>query len=203
VLGHYVSAAAVLCLLALVPGPDVAVVTRSAVRQGRRAGFEAAAGVVGGLAVWALLAVAGLAALLAASATAYNVVRLAGAGYLLALGITQLWRSRAGNSERDADSHSDRSAWKAGALTNLLNPKVAVIYTSLLPSLVPRTGATTGWLGLLALTHITLSLLILLAYASAAGAFRRARSGPRGRSTLQRVTGVTLIGLGIRVAAQR
>lgn len=202
-LGHYVSAAAVLCLLALVPGPDVAVVTRCAVRGGRRAGFAAAAGVVVGLAIWAVLAVAGLAAVLAASATAYTVVRLAGAGYLLALGITQLWRARAVNSQRETEWRSDRSAWKAGALTNLLNPKVAVIYTSLLPSLVPRTGATTGWLGLLALTHITLSLLILLVYAAAAGAFRRALSGPGGRSTLQRITGVTLIGLGIRVAAQR
>jgi threonine/homoserine/homoserine lactone efflux protein len=123
---------------------DHHVVICAAGRQGRRAGFEPAAGVVGGLAVWALLAVAGLAALLAASATAYNVVRLAGAGYLLALGITQLWRSRAGNRERDADSHRDRSTWKAGALTNLLNPKVAVIYTSLLPSLVPRTGRLLG-----------------------------------------------------------
>jgi threonine/homoserine/homoserine lactone efflux protein len=203
VLGHYVSAAAVLCLLALVPGPDVAVVTRSTVQQGRRAGFEAAAGVISGLAVWALFAVAGLAALLAASATAYNVVRLAGAGYLVVLGLTQLWRSRAGYSERPADSASDRSAWKSGLLTNLLNPKVAVIYTSLLPSLVPRGGATTAWLGVLALTHITVSFLLLITYAWAAGAFRTALSGRRGRSILERITGLTLIGLGVRVAVRR
>jgi threonine/homoserine/homoserine lactone efflux protein len=203
VLGHYVSAAVLLGLLALVPGPDVAVVTRYAVQRGRREGFEAAAGVIGGLAVWALLAVAGLAALLAASATAYDVVRLAGAGYLIALGLTQLWRSRAGRSERLACSPSDRSAWKAGLLTNLLNPKVAVIYTSLLPSLVPSGGSTAGWLGLLALTHITVSFLVLVTYACAAGAFRKALSGQRGRSILERITGVTLIGLGVRVAVQR
>jgi threonine/homoserine/homoserine lactone efflux protein len=202
VLGHYVSATAVLCLLALVPGPDVAVVMRCAVRGGRRAGFAAAVGVVVGLAVWALLAVVGLAALLAASATAYDVVRLAGAGYLLTLGVTHLWRARPGSSEHEADWRG-RSAWKAGVLTNLLNPKVGVIYTSLLPSLVPRAGSTTGWLGLLAVTHITLSLLFLLIYASAAGIFRKALSRPRGRSILQRITGVTLIGLGIRVAAER
>ena len=202
-LGHYISAAAILCLLALVPGPDVAVVTRFAVQQGRKAGFEAAAGVAAGLGVWALLTVAGLAALLAASATAYNVVRLAGAAYLIALGLAQLWRSRAGGVEHAAAPPNGRTAWKTGALTNLLNPKVAVIYTSLLPSLVPHGDATTAWLGLLAVTHITLSLLILVGYASAAGAFRHALSGARGRSILQRVTGFTLIGLGVRVAIER
>jgi threonine/homoserine/homoserine lactone efflux protein len=156
-----------------------------------------------GLAVWALLAVAGLAALLAASATAYDVVRFAGAAYLIALGLSQLWRSRAGDSESRPDASPDRSAWKAGLLTNLLNPKVAVIYTSLLPSLVPRGGSPTAWLGALALTHITESLLILIAYAATAGAFRTALSGDRGRWVLERIAGVTLIGVGLRLAIER
>lgn len=202
-LSHYASSTAVLLLLALVPGPDVAVVMRSAVQHGRGAGFQAAVGVAGGLAVWALLAVAGLAALLAASATAYDVVRVAGAAYLIALGLKQLWRSRDGGTSRTPEVSLQRSAWKAGALTNLLNPKVAVIYTSLLPSLVPRSGSPTAWLGALALTHIALSLLILIAYATAAGASRRALSGRRGRAVLDRLAGMTLIGLGVRIAIER
>lgn len=201
--GHYASSTAVLLVLALVPGPDVAVVMRSAVQHGRTAGFQAAAGVTGGLAVWALLAVAGLAALLAASATAYDVVRVAGAAYLIVLGLRQLWGSRAEPSPPTPEVSLHRSPWKAGALTNLLNPKVAVIYTSLLPSLVPRGGEPTVWLGTLALTHIALSLLILIAYAAAAGAFRKALSGRRGRAILDRISGMTLIGLGLRIAIER
>jgi hypothetical protein len=71
------------------------------------------------------------------------VVRFAGAGYLIALGVTHLWRTRPGSLEREVDGRSDRCVWRAGALTNLLNPKVAFIYTSLPPSLVSRTGAST------------------------------------------------------------
>lgn len=79
------------------------------------------------MAAWALLAVAGLGALLSASATAYDVVRVAGAAYLIVLGLRQLWRSRDKGSSRTLEVSLQRSAWKAGPLTNLLDPKVAVI----------------------------------------------------------------------------
>src|SRR5579872_3884369 len=94
VLAAYAAAVGVLALLTIVPGPDVAVVTRFALTSGRRGGIEAALGVVIGLLIWGTLTVLGLAAVLAASSTAYTIVKVAGATYLVWLGLRALWRSR-------------------------------------------------------------------------------------------------------------
>ncbi|MFE8030612.1 LysE family transporter, partial [Streptomyces sp. NPDC057409] len=87
------AATGVLALLTMVPGPDMAIVTRRAVAVGRRDGLLTVGGVASGLLVWGVLAVAGLAAVLAASAAAYTVVKLVGAAYLVVLGARALWRS--------------------------------------------------------------------------------------------------------------
>jgi threonine/homoserine/homoserine lactone efflux protein len=96
-----------------------------------------------------------------------------------------------------------RSAWRAGLLTNLLNPKVAVIYTALLPSLLPRHGASTLWLAGLAITHIVLSFIALAVYSLLFSRFRGPLSRPAVRVRVARMTGLVLVGLGIRVAVAR
>ncbi len=192
-----------LALLTVLPGPDVAVVTRLALSQGRAEAFRGSLGIVVGLLVWGLLTVAGLAALLAASTTAYTVVKYVGAGYLIVLGLQAIWQSRS----TDASPHGVTSQADAGRgfrvsfVSNLLNPKIAVFYTGLLPSLVPD-GAPHGvtLIGLV-LVHCLLSLTWLVLYAAlllrASGFLQR----PRIRQALEHVTGVALIGLGVRVAA--
>jgi threonine/homoserine/homoserine lactone efflux protein len=197
VLVSYLAAAAVLALLAVVPGPDVAVVSRAALARGRAAGIQAAAGVVSGLLVWGLLTVAGLAAVLAASPEAYTVVKLAGAAYLTAMGVRALWRSRRGAGPSAASGGTAGSdPFRAGLLANLLNPKIAVFYTSALPALVPRGVSADGWLALLVGTHAMISLFVLWLYAGLAGLAR-----PRVRRALERVTGIALVAFGLRVAA--
>ncbi len=199
---RWLAAAGVLGLLAVVPGPDVAIVSRYALSDGRASGLRASAGVVAGLVVWALLAVAGLAALLAASGGVYEALRLAGAVYLIGLGLSQLWASRSADRV-DPVLVPRRSAWRAGVLTNLLNPKVAVIYTALLPSLLPRHGASTLWLAGLATTHIVLSFIALAAYSLLFSRFRGPLARPWVRVRVERITGLVLVGLGIRVAVAR
>lgn len=196
----YAAAVGALALLTLLPGPDVAVVTRFAVSGAAADGARAAVGIVAGLAVWGVLTVLGLAAVLAASATAYTVVKIAGAVFLLAMGVRLLWRSRRPDSRREKTpaGHPARS----GLLTNLLNPKIAVFYTGLLPSLVPPGGSPHVWLPLLVATHVVLSLAWLFAYAAAMSRSRSVLGRPRVRTVLDRVTGCVLIGLGVRVAAQ-
>jgi threonine/homoserine/homoserine lactone efflux protein len=201
VLTHWLAAAAVLAVLAAVPGPDVAVVSRCALAGGGAAGLRASGGVVAGLIVWAALAVAGLAALLAASGGAYDAVRLAGAAYIIGLGVLQLSSSRSAHG-RHAVSGSPRSAWRAGLMTNLLNPKVAVIYTALLPSLLPPGDATTPWLAGLALTHIVLSFVALGLYSLLFSRSRSLLMRPRVRARVERLMGAALIAVGVRVAAQ-
>lgn len=186
-----------LALLTVLPGPDVAVVTRLALSRGRGEALRGALGIVCGLLVWGLLTVGGLAALLATSATAYRVVTWAGAAYLVLLGLQALRQSGAPVGAAPARTGG---GFRVGLVSNLLNPKIAVFYTSLLPGLVPD-GAPHGpaLIGLV-LVHGLLSLGWLVLYAAvllrASGLLQR----PRVRRALDRVTGIVLIGFGVRVA---
>ena len=96
-----VAFAAVAVVLILTPGPDMALVTRNTVAYGRRAGLETSAGVCAGVLVHGCAAALGLSAILRTSATAFTVVKIAGAAYLVYLGVQALWRSRAGAVHRE------------------------------------------------------------------------------------------------------
>lgn len=200
----FASAVLALALLTVLPGPDMAVVTRVALADGRAGAVRAVLGIVSGLLVWGLLTVAGLAALLAASATAYTVVLLAGAAYLVWLGVQALRASRSGAPTHPAQASvpatASGTAYRTGLLSNLLNPKIAVFYTGLLPNLVPPGAPHTITLVALVLVHAVLSLGWLALYAAtlmrAAGTLQR----PSVRRTFDRVTGVVLVGFGLRLA---
>jgi threonine/homoserine/homoserine lactone efflux protein len=212
-----------LALLTVLPGPDVAVVTRVALASGRRAAFGAALGIASGCLVWGLLTAAGLAALLAASATAFTVVKLAGAAYLVWLGLHSWWHSRrsasraAGAAEGSVDTgpagagraaagsvpQTLGAAWRTGFVANLLNPKIGVFYTSLLPQLVPAGWpAATTLIGLV-LAHDVMGLVWLNWYAAMLHRARAVLTRPRVKRLLDRATGTALIGFGLRVALQR
>ncbi len=198
------AAVLVLALLTVVPGPDVAVVTRVALGSGRAAAARTASGVAVGCLVWGVLTAAGLAAILAASAEAYTVVKLVGAAYLVFLGLQAVWRSRRSTAPVTADvaPRSESRPFLTGLLTNLLNPKIAVFYTGLLPQLVPA-GAPVGatLLGLV-VVHAVLAVVWLNGYAALLHGARGTLTRPRVRRAVERVTGVVLIGFGVRVATQ-
>ncbi|WP_030957876.1 LysE family translocator [Streptomyces sp. NRRL S-378] len=212
-------ATGVLALLTLVPGPDMAVVTRRAVTRGRGDGLRTVAGIAVGLLVWGALAVAGLAALLAASAEVYLVVKIAGAAYLCLLGIRSLLRPGAepsgggatgggatgGAAATGGGATSGRAtggggAWRTGLVANVLNPKIAVFYTGLLPALAPPGLRPAVGMALLVLVHVLLTALWLGTYVYVLSRARRFFARPRVRRGLDRVTGVVLIGFGVRVA---
>jgi threonine/homoserine/homoserine lactone efflux protein len=186
-----------LVVLTVLPGPDVAVVTRVALSSGRSAALRASAGILSGLLVWGLLTVAGLAALLAASATAYTVVKLAGAAYLVWLGVQALRGRAAEKAPKIGERH-----FRTGLTSNVLNPKIAVFYSSLLPSLVPEGAPHALTLMGLVLAHALMGVLwlgaISIALARAAGGLQR----PGIRRALERITGTVLIAFGARVAAE-
>lgn len=116
-------------LAAMSPGPDFVLVTRHAALSGRRAGVSAALGIACGVFAWAVVAAFGVAALLAASAVAFSIVKLAGAAYLAYLGVKSLRAAIRGGSAALAEARSRTvSSWVAfrqGLVTNLLNPKAA------------------------------------------------------------------------------
>ncbi|WP_375256496.1 LysE family translocator [Streptomyces sp. PKU-EA00015] len=196
-------AAGVLALLTVVPGPDMAVVTKRAIASGTAEALRTAAGITTGLLVWGVFTVVGLAAILAASAEAYFVVKILGAAYLVFLGLQALWQSRR-SAPRTAESKTTGSggAYLTGLTTNVLNPKIAVFYTGLLPTLAPHGLPTAAGMGLLVLLHAALTLTWLGSYTYLVSRARSVFERPRVRRLLDRVTGVVLIGFGVRVAAE-
>jgi threonine/homoserine/homoserine lactone efflux protein len=195
--------AAVAALVTITPGLDTVLVLRTAVSSGRRAGYLAGVGIATGCLLWAAASAAGLTAVLATSRLAFDALRLAGAGYLLWLGVRALWnahRLTKAPAGADLPRMSDRAALRQGLTTNLLNPKVGVFYMSLLPQFVPP-DAPVFWTSLLfAVIHDVEGLIWFAFVVFAAGAARRTLARPAVGRALQRLTGIAFIGFGIRLA---
>lgn len=195
--------AGVILLGAMSPGPDFLVVLRSVLSGGRRAGMACAAGIACGLLVWAGITSVGVAGLLAASAVAFTTVKLAGAAYLVYLGIRALLAARRGGyteTPAPAKARSAGGAFAAGLLTNLLNPKVAVFFLALWPQLLPAHASVLDTATLAGVAAGT-SLLWFLVLANVVTALRRFLTAARVRRTIDAVTGTLLVGIGVRIAA--
>ena len=194
------AAVSVLGLLTVAPGPDLAVVTRRAVAAGTGDALRTVWGITTGLLVWGVLTAVGLAAVLAAVPAARMALRLIGAGYLMFLGARALWQHRA-LPEHGGIPPVAGSPWRAGLVSNLLNPKIAVFYTGLLPTLAPA-GLPTAWaMTLLVVLHAALTLAWLGGYALLLSRAGPVLERPGARRALGRTTGVVLIGFGLAVAA--
>lgn len=196
---------AVAAVLTITPGVDMAIVTRNALELGPRPARRTAAGVCTGLLVWAALSAVGVAALLAASAEAYNVLRFAGAAYLIYLGAQALLRAARGDRLELGEEGrvAARSAYRQGLLSNLLNPKIAVFYTTLLPQFIEPGDPALAMSLLLASIHATMGLAWLSLYAGVvarAGDLLR-RGWPR--RALDSASGLVLVALGVRLAFER
>jgi len=190
--------AGVAVVLSITPGPDMALVLRNTLRGGRPAGLRTVAGIAVGLVVWATASALGIAAVLEASSSVFTALKLAGAAYLVYLGVQALRTLR-------RDDHVPRtprapgSPFRQGLVTNLLNPKLAVLFTTLLPQFIahddPRAKA-----GLLAVVFVTIGLTWLVTYTLVIGAVARSRAF---RRATEAVSGVVLIALGCRLALER
>lgn len=188
----------VAALLTITPGVDMALVTRTALAEGLPAALRTSAGICSGLLVWAAASAVGVAALLAASATAFTVLKVAGAGYLVYLGVQAL--RGASRATDDAPAPLPGPAFRRGLFSNLLNPKIAVFYPTIVPQFVDSDGALLLPFLLLAGVHVAISIVWLAGFAwavaRAGDLFRRRRV----RRVIETVTGGVLLGLGARLA---
>ena len=191
--------ALVAALLTILPGPDSALVLRSALVQGRRPAIATAIGINTGSLVWGAAAGVGAAALISASEVAFTALKLAGAVYLAYLGIRMLvasFRRVESSPEVPTALTAEPSLWAAfgrGALTNLLNPKVGAFYVALIPQFLPD-GASPLAMGLvLALVHVIESVIWFAVLIVAAETARAWLSSPRVSRWIDRVTGGFLL----------
>jgi threonine/homoserine/homoserine lactone efflux protein len=189
-------------LLAIAPGLDTALVLRTAATEGPRGASLAALGIVSGCLVWAASVAAGLGVLLLASGYAYTVLRWAGAGYLLYLGVGMLCQPRSSFLGATRSGAGDRGAFARGALTNLLNPKVGVFYISLLPQFIPSGVPVAPFAMLLGAIHATLSLLWFICLISATRPLARWLRRPMVVRMLDRAAGTVFIAFAARLALE-
>jgi threonine/homoserine/homoserine lactone efflux protein len=171
--------------------------------------MSAALGICCGCLIWAAFASAGLGALLAASQFAYRILQLAGAVYLLYLGLALLLRREHTSSpELDIDkadvTAEDSVSWyRRGLLTNLLNPKVGVFYVTFLPQFIPASANVLSFSMLLALIHAIQGLLWFGLLTMATRPLSRWLKRPRTARTLDRITGTVLVAFGLDLLLRR
>jgi threonine/homoserine/homoserine lactone efflux protein len=184
------------------PGVSVTLVTQRVVRDGPRAGFAVAAGTACGLLVHATAAVVGLAALVAASATAFSTLRLAGAAYLIWLGARAVLSALRGREAQDFSSRprARRGAFVQAWLGNVLNPRAASVYLTLVPQFIRPGDSVLVVTAALVSVHIVMQTLWLSAWTLAVYRLREALSSGRARRILDSVAGTTLMALGLRTA---
>ncbi|MGH3622913.1 MAG: LysE family translocator [Sciscionella sp.] len=201
----------VVTVLIVTPGPDMVLVLRNGVRGGASAGWWTGLGCVTGNAAHATAAVVGLSALLAASATAYTVVRLCGAVYLMYLGVTALWKTRRsmrsalGTAEVSKEPDVTITRWAAfrqGMVTDLLNPKIALLFITLLPQFVAADESRPFTSAVLAVLFLAYSVAWWRVFSLLGAAISNLLARERVSKAFERLTGAVLIILGLRVATE-
>lgn len=193
-------------LLAVTPGPDMAVVTKNALAHGRRGVVLTTAGLALAISVWITATAFGLSALLRASGEAFFVLRLVGAAYLAYLGLRTLIDSRGRAADPVAGAPSSapgRAIFRQGFLSAMSNPKLGVFFVTFLPQFVAPGQAVLPRLFLLGLIFAVIGLTWMNVYGLLVTRIRNVITAPRVRQWMERVTGVVLLGFGARLALER
>jgi threonine/homoserine/homoserine lactone efflux protein len=194
-LGLFLAATAALLL---VPGPSVLFIVARTLEHGRRGGLVSMLGVETGALLHVLAATAGLSALVATSPDTLLAIKLAGAAYLLYMGVRALRRP----PELTLDHGPARHLFRQGLIVDALNPKTAMFFLAFLPQFIdPAAGSVAGQTLVLGLCFVALATLSDGGYALLAGAVaERVRRSPRARARLSRVSGAAYVGLGTLTA---
>ena len=191
-------------LVTVIPGADMALVTRQVLVGGPGLAQRTILGNLAGLLVHGVALAAGLSALLVASAIAYSTVKLAGAVYLLYLGVQALRASRRPAADAAPVGLAvPGRAFLAGVVSTVLNPKPALFFLTFLPQFVDRDRAVLPQTLTLVAIHVVVGLIWLSTYAHLVNRARGLLTGPRVKAWLERATGAVLIAFGLRVAVER
>lgn len=209
---HVLAFAGIAVLLTVTPGADTMLVMRSVLARGLPAGLLTTLGICCGLLLHATLSAFGLSTIVVRSATAFEALKLAGAGYLIVLGLQSL-RKALHQQVQHVDLPNTppalrlaphrRRAFLEGLLTNVLNPKVAVFYLAFLPQWIAPGAPILRTSLMLAGIHSILTALWLSCVTLALGRLRSTLVGPRLQRRLEAVSGAVLIALGARLALER
>jgi threonine/homoserine/homoserine lactone efflux protein len=188
-------------LLWITPGTDTMYIITRSISQGRQAGLISVLGISSGILVHTTFAAFGLSAILATSAWAFKTIKIAGAIYLIYLGLQAWLKKSQPLSTPEINLMSSWQIYRQGVITNILNPKVAIFFLAFLPQFVEPTGAFRALpfllLGILFVTGGTVWCLLVAGFAAMATDTLRANEKVSG--WLERITGCVYIGLGLNL----
>jgi len=198
----------VAAVVTVLPGADMALVARNVLAHGRGAGYATSIGCCTGLWVHAVASALGVSAILMTSAALFSAIKIVGGLYLATLGVISLrraWRADivSGTVTPAVTAQGGRRDFVQGLLSNLLNPKVAVFYLTLLPQFIRPGDPVLPRSLLLASIHVVIGLVWLTAYTYFLGRLSVLLNRARIRQALEGITGAVLIGLGARLAWDR
>ena len=198
---------AVALMIVMVPGVDSLLVLKNTMVYGKKAGFFTMLGIVIALFVWTTLAVLGLAAIISKSMVVFLFIKYAGAAYLVFLGVQAL-RSKAQNvalQEKAAPTqleHASVSCMIQGVTTDLLNPKTLLLYVTLMPQFIQPDFNVNSQLIILAGILIILSIIWLGIIIFVINGIRKWFMKPVIQNAFNKLTGILLIGIGVRIAKE-
>jgi threonine/homoserine/homoserine lactone efflux protein len=201
---HFVLFMSAAIVLALTPGPGILYVLGRTLHGGRREGVLSAFGTLVGGAIHALGAALGLSVILMTSAIAFEIVRYAGATYLIYLGISMIRHRQTNVAEWNQESDSHRN-FLQGVTTEVLNPKTALFFLSFIPQFVsPAKGQMTLQFLILGIISVILNTAVDLLVVALAGSFAlRLARRPKLIERQRTASGLGMIGLGIYIAATK
>lgn len=190
--------------LVVLPGPDTALVVARTIGTGRRAGFVAAAGSLTALAAHVLFAAVGLSAVIAQSAEAFTVLKLAGAAYLIVLGLRLVLADAPASGDAVAaappPARRPLAAFRQAVLTGVLNPKSALFFLTFLPQFVDPDRAAAPQFLALGIVTIALAGLWHVVLIALSARLRGLVARPRARAVFERLTGTAFVVLGSKLA---
>ena len=189
-------------MLNLTPGADMMYVAARSTSQGRKAGIISALGIAGGTFVHITGAVIGISALIAQSALAFEIIKYLGAAYLVYLGIKSIIKKEFSSTELKSPGNSPGKIFSQGVITNVLNPKVALFFLAFIPQFINPSSDNyvkqivfLGTLFNLSGTIVNITVALVFSYAG-----NKLSSFPLFRKIQQKISGIILIGLGLRIA---
>jgi threonine/homoserine/homoserine lactone efflux protein len=190
-------------VVSITQGPGTAAIIRVAARDGRARAMGTVVGNSVGVLVWAVLSAVGVSSLILASSIAYNVLRIGGAAFLIALGLRSLLqraRIQGANEPADAQQPAKGGGWRIGVTTSLSNPKLAVFFVALFPQFLTPNSAVLPAALIMAVVIVAFDLVwfgSIIYLVSRARAMLR----PQVQRLMERITGGVLVGVGVLLLA--
>jgi len=195
-------------LLIILPGPDTAMTTKNTLTVGRSGGIKTLLGTCCALLIHTFAAVIGLSAIIVKSALLFSVFKYVGAIYLIYIGFKTLWSLKNNETAASMETNTEnkygqKSCFRQGFLTNLLNPKVAVFFLTFLPQFVDSGSNTFIPFLIMGITYTILTAIWFIPYVYLINQISTFMKKPATQKVVQGITGIALLGFGLKLALEK